>query len=215
MAQPLDKAYWAEESTVYWKPHPRLRFMANILCRLPQRRLLDLGCSGAALRDLLPVSFSYFGCDITDEARRRLPDGHFLQRDFNDSPDLSFFADKHIDVIHVGGVLEYLREPHELLVEARKLVTPGSPLVLSIINFESTHYADPRTHHPRWIYRPNLDSFIHLFGANGWNAARIWPFTEKCALKQLWLRCCANLLGARHSAIRRRARQFILLARAA
>ncbi|GEM_PF-6098875 len=214
MAQALDNAYWAQESTIYWKPHPRLRFMANVLARLPQRRLLDLGCSGAALRALVPASFTYFGCDITDEASRRLPHGHFLQRDFNDSADLSLFADKRIDVIHVGGVLEYLREPDELLIQARKLVPLAAPLVLSIINFEGAHYADSRAHHSRWIYRPGLDAFMKLMEATGWHVEQIWPFTEKRGLKQWWLKCGASLLGVSHRWTRRRARQFILLARA-
>ena len=214
MAQALDNAYWAQESTIYWKPHPRLRFMANVLARQPQRRLLDIGCSGATLRDLLPASYTYFGCDITDEASRRLPNGHFLRRDFNDTAELSFFAAKQIDALHVGGVLEYLREPDQLLIEARTLVPAGAPLVLSIINFEGTHYSATHTHHAKWIYRPGLDSFVELVGNAGWAVERIWPFIEKRGLKHLWFQGWAKLLGARHRWTRRRARQFILLARA-
>jgi predicted TPR repeat methyltransferase len=215
MAQALDATYWTRESAHYWRPHPRLRVMAKILTRLPQRRLLDLGCSGAALRDLLPSSFTYFGCDITDQASKRLPDAHFLQRDFNESADLSFFVGRRIDVMHVGGVLEYLRAPEQLLSEARKLVPAGAALVLSIINFEGAYYSDLRRQHAGWIYQPGLDTLRRTLGTTGWAVERAWPFSEKRGLKELWSRSWAKLLGPDHPWTRRRARQFILLARAA
>lgn len=214
MAQTLNETYWAQESLLYWQPHARLRFMAKILNRLPQRRLLDLGCSGGALRDLLPASFTYFGCDITNEASQRLPSGHFLQRDFNESADLSFFADQGIDVIHVGGVLEYLREPVQLLVAARNLVPAGAPLVLSMINFEGAHYSEPRTHHAKWIYRPGLDALLRMLSDTCWRVERIWPFAEKRGLKKTWFQGWAKVLGPTHPWTRRWARQLILLARA-
>ncbi len=214
MAQTFDATYWTQESALYWQPHPRLRFMAKLLSRLPQRRLLDIGCSGAALRELLPASFVYFGCDLSDEAARRLPEGHFLQCDFNETTNLSFFNDKAITAIHVGGVLEYLRQPEQLLIEARKLVSAGAPLVLSLINFQSAHYSQLRTHHAKWIYRPGLHTLMKMMRSAGWSAERIWPFTEKNGLRRLWLRTGATLFGVCHPWTRRRARQFILLARA-
>jgi len=214
MAGAREAGYWARESTLYWRPHPRLRFMARVLRKLPQRRLLDLGCSGAILRRLLPASFVYFGCDIADEARRCLPDGHFLQCDFNESADLRFFADKQIEVIHIGGLLEYLCRPDRLLDEARKLVAAGAPLVLSIINFESDYYAQPQSHHPKWIYRPGLNALLRILSDTGWRVGRVWPFTEKGRVKQLWLHARTKCLGLHHSSVRCSARQFILLAHA-
>src|SRR5438046_1055781 len=145
MTAPAGFDFWQQETTLYSRPHPRLRTMARLLRRLPQRRLLDVGCSTAALRDLLPASFVYHGCDIADHARTKLPPGRFAQVDFNKSVDLSAFAGRGIDVVHVGGVLEYLERPGDLLRALHDLVPAGSPLVVSIINFESRRYARPKS----------------------------------------------------------------------
>src|SRR4051794_13196004 len=106
--------YWHEETKKYNRPHPRLRQMARLLRRQPQRRLLDVGCSTAVLQNLLPPLFVYFGCDIAEHAGTILPSGHFLQVDFNRDSSLSAFDGAGIDVIHVGGVLEYLERPDAL-----------------------------------------------------------------------------------------------------
>src|SRR5262245_60035585 len=110
--------------------------MAQMLSKFPQRRLLDVGCSTAVLQRLLPADYDYYGCDVADHACQSLDADHFRQIDLNRSCDLSAFAGRGIAVIHVGGVLEYLECPDELVGELRRLVPRGSPLLLSIINFE-------------------------------------------------------------------------------
>lgn len=215
MAQTYGVDYWNQETRLYCKAHPRLRFMANVLRELPQQGLLDIGCAGATLRDLLPSSFNYFGCDITDRASERLPPGHFIRQDLNASHDLAFFDERGIDVIHIGGVLEYLHEPGAVLEEARRLLKPGQPLLVSMIHFQGQRYAVEESHHPSWVYKPRLEEFLHLVQESGWKLDRLWPFSDKDGWKGSWYRLWSRLLGAKHAWTRRHARQFILLARAA
>ena len=82
--------------------------------------MLDIGCSTAALRRLLPRDCDYYGCDVAPHAAGALAVDHFRQLDFNRSCDLAAFAGRGIDAIHLGGVLEYLARPAELLRSARR-----------------------------------------------------------------------------------------------
>ncbi len=209
-----DFDFWQHETTLYSRPHPRLRTMARLLRRLPQRGLLDVGCSTAALRDLLPASFAYYGCDIADHARAKLPPGHFAQVDFNKAVDLSAFVGQGIDVVHIGGVLEYLERPGDLLRRLHSLVPAGSPLVVSIINFECKRHAQPRSWHPNWVYRPRLPELRDLLRRTGWDVQRQLPLRGKGTVVDWLFQWWWAKAGCDHPQTRKHARQFILLARA-
>jgi SAM-dependent methyltransferase len=214
MVSPTGVDYWNREGIRYRMPHARLRLSARWLRRLPQRRVLDIGCSGAALRRLLSHDFTYFGCDITGDAAAQLPAGHFLQCDFNHAQDLSFFFNQSIDVIHIGGLLEYLGEPGHLLAQARTLVPSGSPLVVSMINFDASYYKDATRHHPGWIYKPDFNDFVQGLHASGWHVEQVRPFLGRGEVKNAWFRLRGSLLRSDHPWIRRSALQFLFLARA-
>jgi SAM-dependent methyltransferase len=214
MAAASGVEFWQKETTLYDTPHLRLRIMARWLRELPQRRLLDIGCSTARLHSLLPDDYRYFGCDIADHARRHLPTGHFLQMDLNQTCDFSAFAHQGIDVIHIGGVLEYLQRPGPVLRALRDLVAGDSPMVLSVINFAARRYAQAAAHHPAWVFKPRLEEFVTLLGNEGWAVERVLPFLNKKGLGNWWFQFWTKRLGADAPWIHKRARQFILLARA-
>ena len=73
---------WQRETMRYAAPHARLELCASLLRRMPQRRLLDVGCSTAALKGVLPGNYDYYGCDVTNHARAVLKE-RFLQLDRN------------------------------------------------------------------------------------------------------------------------------------
>jgi len=206
--------YWKEEGARYRTAHARLRLSARWLIGLPQRRVLDIGCASAVLSQLLPGDFAYFGSDITNDAARTLAPGHFLQRDFNRNQDLSYFSGQSIDAIHIGGVLEYLHSPQVLLSEARRLVPAGSPLVVSIINFEARYYAADSRHHAGWVFKPRFDEFLKLLQASGWRHDRVRPFLGRGELMNAWFGLWGRALGWNHPWMRRKALQFVILARA-
>jgi SAM-dependent methyltransferase len=206
---------WNAETLRYDRPHPRLRLMARMLAAQPQRRLLDLGCSTATMRRLLPADFVYHGADVATHAGRTLDAVHFQQVDFNRNCDLSAFADRRIDVLHAGGLLEYLSRPAELLSSARDLVPPGAPFVLSIINFQSRRMRRDRSHHPGWIFKPALEELLALLTAERWSVERALPFADRGGWRRWSFRLRAGLYRPDHPWLLAHADQFVLLARAA
>ena len=206
---------WQQETRRYDRPHPRLVLMAGLLRELPQRRLLDVGCSTGALRDLLPPEFEYFGCDIADHARATLGAERFQQLDFNRDQDLSAFVPQRIDAVHIGGVLEYLERPERLLASVRELVPAGGALVLSIINFEAQRYQTSAAHHAGWIYKPSLDECRDLLQGQRFAILRQLAFVGKPGVRGWWRTRRANARGVDDRWTRRHAQQFVIVARAA
>lgn len=203
---------WQQESQQYDRAHPRLVQMARLLAEYPERRLLDVGCSTAMLQRLLPDDFVYHGCDVADLAAKSLPADRFLQRDLNISSDLSFFENCRIDTIHIGGVVEYLERPGELLDALRRLVPDGSPLVTSIINFESERYAIADNHHRGWVYRPTLDEFRGLLGRHGWRVESTSAFLGRSGWRSWLFRFNTRRHGVDDVRTRAAAEQFIVTA---
>ncbi|MCI0637457.1 MAG: class I SAM-dependent methyltransferase [Gemmataceae bacterium] len=213
MTQSSSTAFWQQETLKYDRPHPRLKAMAKLVRSLPERCVLDIGCSTAQLRHLLPDDFDYFGCDASDYARQVLPEGHFLQQDFCQSADLAYFQGRGIDLIHIGGVLEYLPHPDTLLQAARALVSPMGRLVLSYVNFENPKYCQSLGH-SHWVFKTPLDRLRGMLGECGWRVEKVIPFLDRSGLFALFHRWRALRLGPDHPWVRRTARQFILQARA-
>jgi len=214
MSSRLGLDYWSQEGKRYWMPHARLREMARWLAAQPQRRVLDIGCSSATLKRLLPQDFDYFGCDITADAAPHLTPGHFLQCDFNRPSELDFFADRAIDAVHIGGVLEYLSDPGKLVAKVHDLVPSHAPLVVSMINFDGAFYAGGANHHLGWVYKPGLADFIQMLHTSRWHVEKIRPFMGRGEFSNAWFRLWGSALGWEHRWTRRSARQFIVLARA-
>jgi SAM-dependent methyltransferase len=206
---------WHAETMRYDRPHPRLVTMARLVRAVPRPCLLDVGCSTGTLRRLLPADCEYYGCDVTDHARALLGNDRFAQLDFNRSSDLSAFAGRGINVVHVSGVLEYLKHPADLLASAREIVPSGSRLIASIINFQAAAHARRETHHPGWIYKPRLDDLRQSLADSGWRPDRQIAFLGRRAWREWLFRCRAAWHGIDRPWTRRHARQFILLARAA
>jgi SAM-dependent methyltransferase len=181
------QAYWRHETLKYRISHFRLRFVAKLLRSQSYRRLLDLGCSGATLKSLLTPDFVYYGCDIASWAEDVLGSDFFQQIDFNDEYDLLRFGKQQIDVVHVGGLLEYLQDPEQLLREIRRVVRPGAMLVASMINFAS-HYYRVGHHHPQWVYQPSLLEFRQLLIETGWRIRAVHPLAGRVSWRKalLW-----------------------------
>ena len=206
---------WQEETLFYDKIHPRMVAMAKCLTALPHRSVLDIGCSAGTMQRLLPADFSYYGCDITDHAGKHLPPGHFHQIDLNATRDLSFFANKGIRVVNIGGVLEYLKQPGELFAELRRLVGPGGHVVCSMVNFQAARYADSATHHPAWAFKPPLEELRQVVTGQGWQIARELPFIGPMGWRTQPYQWLARYRGVNHPWTRKQSWLVILIAEAA
>lgn len=207
------EAYWRHETLKYQTPHFRLRFVAKLLRNRSHRRLLDLGCSGATLKSLLGPDFVYYGCDIAALAENVLGRDFFQQIDFNDDCDLSRFARQRLDVVHVGGLLEYLQDPEQLLREIRRVVRPGAMLVASMINFDS-HYYRMGHHHPQWIYQPSLLEFRQLLIETGWRIRAVHPLTGRVSWRKTLLWQATRLLRPNSHRLWTNSQQAVFVAEA-
>ncbi|MFO0946673.1 MAG: class I SAM-dependent methyltransferase [Planctomycetota bacterium] len=205
---------WQQETLKYDRAHDRLRFVARVLGKLPIHALLDIGCSTAKLKSLLADDVEYFGCDISDQARSRLGGGHFQRMDLNISSDFLYFAGRGINAIHVGGVVEYLERPEEMLANARELLSQGDYLVISIINFRSRKFSSPENWHPAWIYRPTLREFRHCLTNAGWEIERQLPVFRHDERGIRWEAILAKVLGVDSPWTQTLARQFLIVAKA-
>jgi 2-polyprenyl-3-methyl-5-hydroxy-6-metoxy-1,4-benzoquinol methylase len=203
---------WQKEGLRYKRAHPRLIQMAQIVSELGHHVILDVGCATATLRTLLPAHIQYYGCDISDLAGSELDDEHFCRIDLNTSPDLSVFAGRGIELVHIAGVLEYLERPAALLLSAHALVGPGGHLVASIINFEADAYRSPAGHHRGWIFKPMLPAFRAQLAQAGWATEKEIPYFGRFGLwRQLTVR---RRDDADDPSTRRNADQFIVVAQA-
>jgi hypothetical protein len=95
----------------------------------PGSRVLDLGCGEQVLRDLLPANCIYVPADL----QARTPDTIVV--DLN----LGQFPDGQYDVTAVLGVLEYMSEPHALLMR----IAESSPRLL--ISYTTKRFTRRRT----------------------------------------------------------------------
>lgn len=206
---------WQRETLKYDRAHERLRSVARVLAKHPIHCLFDIGCSTGMLKRLLPAGVEYYGCDISDQARENLDGEHFQRMDLNVSSDFLYFAGRGIDAIHVGGVVEYLQRPAEMLANARALLAAEGLLVVSIINFRSRKFTSPENWHPAWIYRPTLEEFRHCLKNSGWRVERQIPLFRHEDRRIGMKATVARVLGVDSPWAQKTARQFLLVARAA
>jgi SAM-dependent methyltransferase len=207
---------WQEEALQYDSKHPRMRAMAKLINAMPERSLLDAGCSVGTLQRLLPADYEYFGCDITDHAARSLGPSHFQQLDLNATTDLSFFENRGIQLIHMGGFLEYIRQPRELLRSFHRVVGVGGRLIMSMTNFECHRYQDvAKSHHRAWLFKPKVEELRDALASQGWRVEREVPFIGgRSSWSRRLSRLLAHVRGVNHPWTRKQAWLFITIARA-
>jgi SAM-dependent methyltransferase len=97
-----------------------LLFLKNA-CDGSYRTILDYGCGGSPYRALFPS-------------------GRYLRADFLPSPDLDYLIsttgrislpDRSVDLVLCTQVLEHVPDPHQVLVELKRVLSPTGKLVLT------------------------------------------------------------------------------------
>ena len=211
---PRHHVQWHDETRFGARSRPWLLETARVLRSLPERRLLDVSTPGASLKQFLPRTFDYTSCDLAPGRG-----GAVLDRTMRIDPDpgreLSLVADREIDVVHVGGVIECLEQPGRLLSSLRGMVARGTPLVVSLVNFQSLRYRREELHPPDWIYKPRASDFAAVLAGAGWRVARTVPLY----LGDNWLRgalfaASVRLFGSERPWLREHAGKLLFLARA-
>ncbi len=101
----------------------------------PRLHILDVGCGpGQTLDGFSRRQLCVHGIDVSPEmiaaASRRHPEDQYHIGDATALP----FADASMDVTLCLGVLEYVPEPQQVLMELRRVLRPGGRLIVSFPN---------------------------------------------------------------------------------
>jgi 2-polyprenyl-3-methyl-5-hydroxy-6-metoxy-1,4-benzoquinol methylase len=100
----------------------------------PGKRILDLGCRYGALTAFYADGNDVVGVDIDREALGVAEERLGIETLWADLDEPLEYEDESFDVVVLGEVLEHIREPSELVLEAIRVLRPGGTLVGSIPN---------------------------------------------------------------------------------
>jgi len=195
----------------------------------PGSRVLDVGCGmGATLRNLRDAR----QCEVVglepNHSRAAAVDEtgvciHEMTLDQADAASLGRF-----DVVMFLDVLEHMANPHEVLVDAARLLAPGARLIVSVPNvahwsvrlallfgrFDYTDAGIMDATHLRWFTRKTVTYMLQAAGyelksyevsAGTWLTAyrQVWPWRWmpmrlKAPLVRMGARLAPGLFGAQH-----------------
>jgi SAM-dependent methyltransferase len=99
----------------------------------PGRRVLDLGCRDGALTREFAAGNEVVGVDADRDALAEAQKLGIETR-WADLDEPLPFPDASFDVVVAGELLEHLRDPRQLVAEARRVLRPGGTLVASVPN---------------------------------------------------------------------------------
>ena len=113
--------------------------------KIPQARVLDLGCSGGLLSERVRA----LGHTVTGVDLLELPDIHgridqFIQGNLDGGLPSEIIAAGPFDVVLAADVLEHVRVPELILTQSRDILAPRGVLIASVPNF-GHWYARGRT----------------------------------------------------------------------
>ena len=99
----------------------------------PGRRVLDLGCRYGALTRSYLAGNDVVGVDVDRDALAEAAKLGIETHWANVDEPLPF-ADESFDAVVAGELLEHVRDPQQLVAEARRLLRPGGTFVASVPN---------------------------------------------------------------------------------
>jgi 2-polyprenyl-3-methyl-5-hydroxy-6-metoxy-1,4-benzoquinol methylase len=109
----------------------------NIEPRPAEIKLLDVGCgTGALIGVLKDQGFRVLGLDFSAEASKVAAVEHGVKVIVG-SLEQAKFADASFDMITLFHVLEHVTDPHEMMAQVHRLLTPGGRIVLQVPNIDS------------------------------------------------------------------------------
>jgi SAM-dependent methyltransferase len=127
--------------------------------------LLDVGCGAQPYRTLVPRDVQYIAIDTAD-AKDRF--GYEV-------PDTTYFVgnrwpveDAAADTVLCTETLEHVRDPLEFLAEAKRALTPGGRLILTVPFSARWHYVP----FDYWRFTPS--GLAHVLHESGFAEAQIY-----------------------------------------
>lgn len=126
---------WEEETFKYDSLHLRIRKCLREVVRLQPKSVLELGCGVGILRNELLRSLprvAYYGCDVSEEAVRKLNDPNIVRVDLHKEP-LPFEGQRFSCVVG-SGIFEYIPDLASFLAQVRDRLEENGALVASYYN---------------------------------------------------------------------------------
>jgi ubiquinone/menaquinone biosynthesis C-methylase UbiE len=170
--------YHQLEQSHWWFLARRDIIMGLVASFQKDAKILDIGCSGGVLMELL-LSKGFenvYGIDISTESieicRKR-----GLQNVFVEDAQKTHFPEGYFDVIICSDILEHIEEQEKAVLEWKRMLKKGGSIICFVPAFAflwSQH--DSANMHYRRYLRKKL---CHLFRGNGFKIDRssYWNFT--------------------------------------
>jgi SAM-dependent methyltransferase len=99
----------------------------------PGRRVLDIGCRYGALTSRYAAGNDVVGMDVDKEALEAAAELG-IETIWADAEEPLPFDDESFEVVVAGELLEHVRDPSALVVEAHRVLRPGGTFVGSVPN---------------------------------------------------------------------------------
>jgi SAM-dependent methyltransferase len=166
---------WREEQLFYDTPHLRLRQLALLVRQLSPRNMVDLGCAQGYLRKLCG-EVPYAGCDFVElDCPHDFP---FFVVDFNHNSLPSQI--NGVDLIVCSGLLEYIEDLPQFLVQIKSRLALGGHLIATYIN--TNHISRKISalsgklpyQHPDWHVVHSIKDFSKIITRSGLRISDIY-----------------------------------------
>ena len=174
MRRDFERTYHAVEEDHWWFVARRemiLSLVRTIASKQENFRILEIGCSGGPLLELLSSKgyFQTYGIDISDRAIQRCRE-RGLKNVLEMNGVRTSFADETFDLIIASDVLEHIRDDNGAVGEWRRILKRGGSLICFVPAFKilwSKH--DEDNEHYRRYTRKSLE---HIFRRNNFTILR-------------------------------------------
>lgn len=165
---------------LYFRPLVRVEqdFKVFYLPRVPDGRLLEVGCGGGGLLKIMQeLGWKTEGVDF-DPAAVENALGKGLRVHLGGLKEVNF-SDNHFDAIAMIHLIEHVHDPVDLLQECRRILKPGGSVLIVTPNVSSLGH---RVFGSAWrgLEPPR---HLHLFSKSSLNA-----LAKKAGLDPCWIR---------------------------
>jgi 2-polyprenyl-3-methyl-5-hydroxy-6-metoxy-1,4-benzoquinol methylase len=182
MDQCYEKKYHEFEKNYFWNKG-RNDMIFNLIQTVDRNvKILDVGCSGGQLIELLSINsfVNIYGIDVSENAINKCKEKG-LNNVFVMDGEKPIFNNDRFDIIIASDVLEHIENDRSGLAEWNKLLKPGGQLVIFVPAYRFLwSYIDELNHHYRRYSKTSLISRLEeanfkVDRSSYWNFCLFFP----------------------------------------